>query len=190
MYSTFGLHYEIELSTMPEDHIGTAEEWEENQNILKDAITEMGKNFVVNEGDGAFYGPKLDFHIEDCIGRTWQCGTIQLDSQLPERFALEYIGSDGAPHRPVMIHRVVFGSIERFIGVITEHFAGAFPTWLAPVQVKVLPITDRTRDYAADVLEKLNAAGLRAELDDRSEKIGYKIREAQLQKIPYMLVGR
>ncbi len=188
VYSTFGLKYEIELSTMPEDHIGTVEEWEENQNILKDAITDMGKNFIVNEGDGAFYGPKLDFHIEDCIGRTWQCGTIQLDSQLPERFELEYIGSDGAPHRPVMIHRVVFGSIERFIGVITEHFAGAFPTWLAPVQVKVLPITDRTRDYAADVLEKLNAAGLRAELDDRSEKIGYKIREAQLQKIPYMLV--
>ena len=188
VYSTFGLHYEIELSTMPEDHIGTVEEWEENQNILKDAITDMGKTYVVNEGDGAFYGPKLDFHIEDCIGRTWQCGTIQLDSQLPERFELEYIGSDGAPHRPVMIHRVVFGSIERFIGVITEHFAGAFPTWLAPVQVKVLPITDRTRDYAAGVLETLNAAGLRAELDDRSEKIGYKIREAQLQKIPYMLV--
>ena len=188
VYSTFGLKYEIELSTMPEDHIGTVEEWEENQNVLKEAITDMGKTFVVNEGDGAFYGPKLDFHIEDCIGRTWQCGTIQLDSQLPERFELEYIGSDGAAHRPVMIHRVVFGSIERFIGVITEHFAGAFPTWLAPVQVKVLPITDRTRDYAVSVLEKLNAAGLRAELDDRSEKIGYKIREAQLQKIPYMLV--
>ena len=188
VYSTFGLKYEIELSTMPEDHIGTVEEWEENQNILKDAITDMGKTYVVNEGDGAFYGPKLDFHIEDCLGRTWQCGTIQLDSQLPERFELEYIGSDGAPHRPVMIHRVVFGSIERFIGVITEHFAGAFPMWLAPVQVKVLPITDRTRNYAAGVLETLNATGLRAELDDRSEKIGYKIREAQLQKIPYMLV--
>ena len=188
VYSTFGLNYEIELSTMPEDHIGTVEEWERNQNILKDAITDMGKHFVINEGDGAFYGPKLDFHIEDCLGRTWQCGTIQLDSQLPERFELEYVGADGEKHRPVMIHRVVFGSIERFIGVITEHFAGAFPTWLSPVQVKVLPITDRCAEYAESVRAALDAAGIRAEADLRNEKIGYKIREAQLQKTPYMLV--
>lgn len=188
VYSLFGLKYEIELSTMPEDHIGTVEEWEENQNILKDAITELGKTYVVNEGDGAFYGPKLDFHIEDCLGRTWQCGTIQLDSQLPERFELEYVGADGEKHRPVMIHRVVFGSIERFIGVITEHFGGAFPVWLSPVQVKVLPITDRTKDYAQEIADKLDAAGVRVETDFRSEKIGYKIREAQNLKIPYMLV--
>ncbi len=188
VYSTFGLNYEIELSTMPADHIGTVEEWERNQNILKDAITDMGKHFVINEGDGAFYGPKLDFHIEDCLGRTWQCGTIQLDSQLPERFELEYVGADGEKHRPVMIHRVVFGSIERFIGVITEHFAGAFPTWLSPVQVKVLPITDRCAEYAESVRAALDAAGIRAEADLRNEKIGYKIREAQLQKTPYMLV--
>lgn len=173
---------------MPEDHIGTEAEWEQNQNILKNALTSMGKTCVVNEGDGAFYGPKLDFHIEDCLGRTWQCGTIQLDSQLPERFALEYVGADGAKHRPVMIHRVVFGSIERFIGIITEHFAGAFPTWLAPVQAKVMNITDRSADYARAVQEKLDAAGIRAELDLRNEKIGYKIREAQMQKVPYMLV--
>ncbi|MCD7837867.1 MAG: threonine--tRNA ligase [Clostridiales bacterium] len=188
VYSTFGLHYNVELSTMPEDHIGTEAEWEQNQNILKNALTSMGKTCVVNEGDGAFYGPKLDFHIEDCLGRTWQCGTIQLDSQLPERFALEYVGADGAKHRPVMIHRVVFGSIERFIGIITEHFAGAFPTWLAPVQAKVMNITDRSADYARAVQEKLDAAGIRAELDLRNEKIGYKIREAQMQKVPYMLV--
>ena len=188
VYSTFGLNYEIELSTMPADHIGTVEEWERNQNILKDAITDMGKHFVINEGDGAFYGPKLDFHIEDCLGRTWQCGTIQLDSQLPERFELEYVGADGEKHRPVMIHRVVFGSIESFIGVITEHFAGAFPTWLSPVQVKVLPITDRCAEYAESVRAALDAAGIRAEADLRNEKIGYKIREAQLQKTPYMLV--
>ncbi len=188
VYSTFGLNYEIELSTMPVDHIGTVEEWERNQNILKAAITDMGKHFVINEGDGAFYGPKLDFHIEDCLGRTWQCGTIQLDSQLPERFELEYVGADGEKHRPVMIHRVVFGSIERFIGVITEHFAGAFPTWLSPVQVKVLPITDRCAEYAESVRAALDAAGIRAEADLRNEKIGYKIREAQLQKTPYMLV--
>ncbi len=188
VYSTFGLHYNVELSTMPEDHIGTEAEWEQNQNILKNALTSMDKTCVVNEGDGAFYGPKLDFHIEDCLGRTWQCGTIQLDSQLPERFALEYVGADGAKHRPVMIHRVVFGSIERFIGIITEHFAGAFPTWLAPVQAKVMNITDRSADYARAVQEKLDAAGIRAELDLRNEKIGYKIREAQMQKVPYMLV--
>ena len=188
VYNVFGLKYTIELSTMPEDHIGTVEEWEANQEILKKAITGMGKDFVVNEGDGAFYGPKLDFHIEDCLGRTWQCGTIQLDSQLPERFNLEYTGEDGQKHRPVMIHRVVFGSIERFIGVITEHFAGAFPLWLTPVQVKVLPVTDRAHEYAKGLSQKLVDAGIRAEDDCRSEKLGYKIREAQMQKIPYMLV--
>ena len=188
VYSVFGLRYTIELSTMPEDHIGTVEEWEFNQDILKKAITAMGKDFVINEGDGAFYGPKLDFHIEDCLGRTWQCGTIQLDSQLPERFQLEYVGEDGLKHRPVMIHRVVFGSIERFIGVITEHFSGAFPLWLNPVQVKVLPVTERAHDYAAKIAAQLDAAGIRVENDLRSEKLGYKIREAQMQKIPYMLV--
>ena len=188
VYSTFGLSYTIELSTMPEDHIGTVDEWERNQDILKDAITGMGKDFMVNEGDGAFYGPKLDFHLADSLGRTWQCGTIQLDSQLPERFELEYTGEDGAKHRPVMIHRVVLGSIERFIGVITEHFAGAFPVWLHPVQVKVLPVTDRAADYAAEVARRLDAQGFRVEVDGRNEKIGKKIREAQLEKIPYMLV--
>ena len=188
VYSVFGLHYEIELSTMPEDHIGTVEQWEHNQDILKEAITEMGKTYVINEGDGAFYGPKLDFHLADSLGRTWQCGTIQLDMQMPERFDLEYTGPDGEKHRPVMIHRVVLGSIERFIGVITEHFAGAFPAWLAPVQVKVLPITDRAAEYADQVAAQIDAAGYRVETDHRSEKIGYKIREAQLQKIPYMIV--
>ena len=188
VYSLFGLKYTIELSTMPEDHIGTEEEWIENQEILKAAITEMGKDFVINEGDGAFYGPKLDFHLEDCLGRTWQCGTIQLDSQLPERFELEYMGADGMKHRPVMIHRVVFGSIERFIGVITEHFAGAFPTWLSPVQVRVMAMTDRTAEQSKEIADKLEAAGLRVETDLRNEKIGFKIREAQMQKIPYMLI--
>ena len=188
VYSTFGLNYEIELSTMPEDHIGTQTEWEENQNILKDAITDMGKSYVINEGDGAFYGPKLDFHIEDCLGRTWQCGTIQLDSQLPERFQLEYTGADGEKHRPIMIHRVVFGSIERFIGVITEHFAGAFPVWLSPVQARVMPITDRAADYAKQIAQRLDQEGVRVDTDLRNEKIGYKIREAQMQKLPYMLV--
>ena len=188
VYNVFGLSYTIELSTMPEDHIGTVDEWERNQDILKDAITGMGKEFVVNEGDGAFYGPKLDFHLADSLGRTWQCGTIQLDSQLPERFELEYTGEDGQKHRPVMIHRVVLGSIERFIGVITEHFAGAFPVWLAPVQVKVLPVTDRAEDYAAQAAEKLEARGFRCEVDARNEKIGKKIREATLEKVPFMLV--
>ena len=188
VYSTFGLNYEIELSTMPEDHIGTQAEWEENQNILKDAITDMGKSYVINEGDGAFYGPKLDCHIEDCLGRTWQCGTIQLDSQLPERFQLEYTGADGEKHRPIMIHRVVFGSIERFIGVITEHFAGAFPVWLSPVQARVMPITDRAADYAKQIAQQLDQEGVRVDTDLRNEKIGYKIREAQMQKLPYMLV--
>ena len=188
VYSTFGLSYTIELSTMPEDHIGTVDEWERNQDILKDAITGMGKEFVVNEGDGAFYGPKLDFHLADSLGRTWQCGTIQLDSQLPERFELEHTGEDGQKHRPVMIHRVVLGSIERFIGVITEHFAGAFPAWLAPVQVKVLPVTDRAEGYAKEVAAKLEDLGFRCEVDERSEKIGKKIREATLEKVPFMLV--
>ena len=188
VYSTFGLSYTIELSTMPEDHIGTVEEWEHNQEILKDAITEMGKDFAINEGDGAFYGPKLDFHLADSLGRTWQCGTIQLDSQMPERFELEYVGEDGEKHRPVMIHRALLGSIERFIGVITEHFAGAFPVWLNPVQVKVLPITDRALGYADEIAKQLDGAGFRVEVDGRNEKIGKKIREATLEKIPYMLV--
>ena len=188
VYSVFGLSYKIELSTMPEDHIGTVEQWEHNQEILKNAITDMGKEFTVNEGDGAFYGPKLDFHLADSLGRTWQCGTIQLDSQLPERFELEYIGEDGQKHRPVMIHRVVLGSIERFIGVITEHFAGAFPAWLAPVQVKVLPVTDRAAEYADQVAGKLDELGFRVETDHRNEKIGKKIREATMEKVPYMLV--
>ena len=188
VYSVFGLTYKIELSTMPEDHIGTVEQWEHNQDILKEAITEMGKDYVVNEGDGAFYGPKLDFHLADSLGRTWQCGTIQLDSQLPERFELEYTGEDGQKHRPVMIHRVVLGSIERFIGVITEHFAGAFPAWLAPVQVKVLPVTDRAAQYADQISKDLDEAGFRVEVDHRNEKIGKKIREATMEKVPYMLV--
>ena len=188
VYSLFGLPYEIELSTMPDDHMGDEKDWEFAQETLKEAITEMGKSYVINEGDGAFYGPKLDFHLQDSLGRTWQCGTIQLDMQLPERFELEYTGADGEKHRPVMIHRVVFGSIERFIGVITEHFAGAFPVWLSPVQVKVMPITDRAADYAKSVAAKLDAAKVRVETDLRNEKIGYKIREAQMQKIPYMLV--
>ena len=188
VYDLFGLPYTIELSTMPEDHIGSVEDWDVATAALADAITSIGKEYIVNPGDGAFYGPKLDFHIQDSLGRTWQCGTIQLDYQLPGRFNLTYVGADGEDHVPVMIHRVVFGSIERFIGVITEHFAGAFPTWLSPVQVKVMPITDRTADYAGQVCEKLNALGVRAETDLRNEKIGYKIREAQMQKIPYMLV--
>ena len=188
VYSVFGLSYKIELSTMPEDHIGTVEQWEHNQEILKVAITEMGKDFEINEGDGAFYGPKLDFHLADSLGRTWQCGTVQLDSQLPERFELEYIGEDGQKHRPVMLHRVVLGSIERFIGVITEHFAGKFPLWLSPVQAVILPIAERHHAYAQQLQQQLEAAGLRVECDTRSEKIGYKIREAQLQKTPYMLV--
>ena len=188
VYSLFGLPYKIELSTMPEDHIGSVEDWDIATSALADAITSIGKEYTVNPGDGAFYGPKLDFHIQDSLGRTWQCGTIQLDYQLPGRFDLEYTGADGEKHCPVMIHRVVFGSIERFIGIITEHFAGAFPVWLSPVQVKVMPITDRASDYAKDVAAKLSAAGVRVETDLRNEKIGYKIREAQMQKNPYMLV--
>ena len=188
VYSVFGLSYQIEVSTMPEDHIGEKETWDSATEILKSAVEEMGKTYVINEGDGAFYGPKLDFHLADSLGRTWQCGTIQLDMQLPERFELEYVGEDGLKHRPVMIHRVVLGSIERFIGVITEHFAGAFPLWLSPVQVKVLPVTDRAHAYAKELTQRLVDADIRAEGDYRSEKLGYKIREAQMQKIPYMLV--
>ncbi len=188
VYSLFGLTYQIELSTMPEDHMGDEAVWEHAEETLKAAITDMGKEYILNEGDGAFYGPKLDFHLRDSIGRTWQCGTIQLDFQLPERFELEYTGADGEKHRPVMIHRVVFGSIERFIGVITEHFAGAFPLWLAPLQVAVLPITDRAAEYADKLVADLTAAGVRCKADHRNEKVNYKIREHQLQKVPYMLV--
>ena len=188
VYSVFGLSYKIELSTMPEDHIGDVKDWDFATETLKEAVMEVGKDFEVNEGDGAFYGPKLDFHLADSLGRTWQCGTIQLDMQMPERFELEYVGEDGQKHRPVMIHRVVLGSIERFIGVITEHYAGAFPTWLSPVQVKLLPITDRAAEYADQVAAKLEEAGYRVEVDHRNEKIGKKIREAQLEKVPYMLV--
>lgn len=189
VYNTFGFEYHIELSTCPEDSMGAQEDWDIATDALRDAITELGYDFEVNEGDGAFYGPKLDFHLKDCLGRTWQCGTIQLDFQLPERFELEYVGADGAKHRPIMIHRVVFGSIERFIGILTEHFAGAFPTWLAPVQVKLLPIADRHYDYLKAVENKLEERGIRCEIDDRSEKIGFKIRSAQMEKIPYMLVA-
>ncbi len=188
MYSTFGLTYQIELSTMPEDHMGDEAVWHFAEDTLQAAITELGKDFVINPGDGAFYGPKLDFHLSDSLGRTWQCGTIQLDMQMPERFELEYVGEDGEKHRPIMIHRALLGSIERFIGVITEHFAGAFPTWLHPVQVKLLPVTDRAADYAKEIAVKLSAQGFRVEVDGRNEKIGKKIREAQLDKIPYMLV--
>ena len=188
VYSTFGFEYHIELSTQPEDSMGEKEDWDIATEALRNAITELGYDYEVNEGDGAFYGPKLDFHLTDCLGRTWQCGTIQLDFQLPERFELEYIGADGEKHRPIMIHRVVFGSIERFIGILTEHFAGAFPTWLAPVQVKFLPIADRHADYAREIMEKLEAKGIRCELDDRSEKTGFKIRAAQMEKVPYMII--
>ncbi|WP_312635788.1 threonine--tRNA ligase [Oscillibacter sp.] len=188
VYSVFGLSYQIEVSTMPEDHIGEKETWDYATETLKKAIEHMGKEYVINEGDGAFYGPKLDFHLADSLGRTWQCGTIQLDMQMPERFDLEYVGEDGQKHRPVMIHRVVLGSIERFIGVIIEHFAGAFPTWLSPVQVKILTITQRADEYAKQVAATLEAQGFRVEVDLRNEKIGKKIREAQLEKDPFMLV--
>ena len=189
VYKTFGFEYHIELSTQPEDSMGSKEDWDIATAALRDAVTELGYDYEVNEGDGAFYGPKLDFHLKDCLGRTWQCGTIQLDFQLPERFELEYTGADGEKHRPIMIHRVVFGSIERFIAILTEHFAGAFPMWLAPVQVKLLPIADRHLEYLEQVKEKLEAAGLRCEIDARSEKIGFKIRAAQLEKVPYMLIA-
>ena len=188
IYSTFGLTYQIELSTMPEDHMGDEKIWHFAEETLQAAIQEMGKDFILNPGDGAFYGPKLDFHLADSLGRTWQCGTIQLDFQMPERFDLEYVGEDGEKHRPVMIHRALLGSIERFIGVITEHFAGAFPVWLSPVQVKVLPVTDRAAEYADQVAAQLTENGFRVEVDHRNEKIGKKIREAQLEKTPYMLV--
>ena len=188
IYSTFGLTYQIELSTMPEDHMGDEKDWKFAEDTLQAAITEMGKDFIINAGDGAFYGPKLDFHLADSLGRTWQCGTIQLDFQMPERFDLEYVGEDGEKHRPVMIHRALLGSIERFIGFITEHFAGAFPAWLSPVQVKLLPVTDRAMDYAKNVAAQLDSQGFRVEVDGRNEKIGKKIREATLEKIPFMLV--
>ena len=188
VYGIFGFDYHVELSTRPEDSMGSDEQWELATNALRHALESQNMPYEVNEGDGAFYGPKIDFHLKDCIGRTWQCGTIQLDFQMPERFDLTYIGQDGEKHRPVMLHRVIFGSIERFIGIITEHYAGAFPTWLAPVQVEILPIADSHIEYAKQVQEQLEKLGIRTELDDRQEKIGYKIREAQLQKVHYMLV--
>ena len=188
VYQLFGFEYHVELSTRPEDSMGSDEDWEMATEALRGALDDLGLPYVVNEGDGAFYGPKIDFHLEDSIGRTWQCGTIQLDFQLPLRFNCEYIGADGEKHRPIMIHRVAFGSIERFIGILIEHFAGAFPTWLSPVQVKVLPISDKYMEYGEKVKAALEAANIRTEIDTRAEKIGYKIREARLQKIPYMLV--
>lgn len=188
VYKLFGFKYHVELSTRPEDSMGSDEDWAIATDGLRGALDDLGLDYIVNEGDGAFYGPKIDFHLEDSIGRTWQCGTIQLDMQMPQRFDLEYTGADGEKHRPVMIHRVAFGSVERFIGILIEHFAGAFPTWLSPVQVKVLPISDKYMEYGQKVLTALDAAGIRAEIDTRAEKIGYKIREAQMNKIPYMLV--
>lgn len=188
VYNLFGFKYHVELSTRPEDSMGSDEDWENATDALRQALEELELDYVVNEGDGAFYGPKIDFHLEDSIGRTWQCGTIQLDFQLPQRFEAEYTGADGQKHRPIMIHRVVFGSIERFIGILTEHYAGKFPTWLAPVQVKVLPITDRNNEYAEQLCEQLKEQGIRCEVDERQEKTGFKVREAQLAKIPYMLV--
>ena len=188
VYSIFGFEYEIELSTRPEDSMGSDEQWEMAEGALKKVLKDLNMKYELNEGDGAFYGPKIDFHIKDCLGRSWQCGTIQLDFQMPERFDLTYIGEDGEKHRPVMLHRVIFGSIERFIGILIEQYAGAFPTWLAPVQVKLLPIADSHKQYAEKLKAELEKNGIRVELDDRQEKIGYKIREAQLQKIPYMLI--
>ncbi len=187
IYNVFGLTYKIELSTMPEDHIGTAEEWEAAEKTLADAITGIGRTYTVNPGDGAFYGPKLDFHVKDSLGRTWQCGTIQLDYQLPGRFNLEYTGSDGAKHCPVMIHRVVFGSVERFIGILTEHFEGKFPLWMSPVQVRLLTVTEKFSPYAEKLAERMESAGIRVETDLRNEKIGYKIREARNQRMPYIV---
>lgn len=188
-YNIFGFKYHVELSTRPEDSMGSDEDWNRAIEALKEALEERELPYVINEGDGAFYGPKIDFHLEDCIGRTWQCGTIQLDFQMPERFDLTYIGADGERHRPVMIHRVIFGSIERFIGILTEHFAGAFPTWISPVQVKVMSITDRANDYVQKLADSLRELDIRVEVDTRNEKIGYKIREAQLEKVPYMLIA-
>lgn len=188
VYNLFGFKYHVELSTQPEDSMGSAEDWERATNALRSAMEQKGMDYVVNEGDGAFYGPKLDFHLEDCLGRTWQCGTIQLDFQMPQRFELTYVGSDGEKHRPIMIHRVIFGSIERFIGILTEHFAGKFPLWLAPVQVKLLTVTEKFSDYAKEVGQRLEAAGLRTVLDIRNEKIGYKIREARNERTPYICI--
>ena len=188
VYSKFGFPYEIELSTRPENSIGSDEDWELAINSLKAAVEGAGKSYVINEGDGAFYGPKLDFHLKDSIGRTWQCGTIQLDFQLPQRFELDYIGADGGKHRPIMLHRVVFGSIDRFMGILIEHYAGKFPFWLAPVQIKILPVSDKYLSYGKEVMEQLKARGFRVELDQRDEKLGYKIREAQLDKVPYMVI--
>lgn len=188
LYSIFGFEYRVELSTKPENSMGSDEDWETATNALREALEVKGIDYKLNEGDGAFYGPKIDFHLKDCIGRTWQCGTIQLDFQMPERFELVYIGADGEKHRPVMIHRTIFGSIERFIAILTEHYAGAFPAWLAPVQVKVLPITDKHNGYARQICEQLFKQGFRAETDLRNEKVGYKIREAQMEKIPFMLI--
>ena len=188
VYSKFGFIYHVELSTRPKNSIGSDEDWELATQGLRKALEEIGMEYVVNEGDGAFYGPKIDFHLEDSLGRTWQCGTIQLDFQLPMRFEAEYMGADGEKHRPIMIHRVVYGSIERFIGILIEHYAGKFPLWLAPVQVKVLPISEKFFGYAGDILQSLKAAGIRCEMDNRDEKIGYKIRSAQMEKVPYMLI--
>jgi threonyl-tRNA synthetase len=188
IYSQFGFKYKIELSTRPENSMGSEEEWEVATSALRAALDELGLDYELNEGDGAFYGPKIDFHLQDSIGRTWQCGTIQLDFQMPQRFSLEYVGEDGQKHRPIMIHRAIFGSIERFIGILIEHYAGNFPVWLAPVQVKILPITDRTADYALNIAKKMKELNYRCEVDSRNEKIGYKIREAQLEKVPYMIV--
>lgn len=188
VYSKFGFKYHVELSTRPENSMGSDEDWEVATHGLQSALDDLQMEYVVNEGDGAFYGPKIDFHLEDSIGRTWQCGTIQLDFQLPQRFEAEYVGADGEKHRPIMIHRVVFGSIERFIGILIEHYAGKFPLWLAPVQAKILLVSDVYTDYAKEVLEELRSTGIRVELDDRNEKLGYKIREAQMDKVPYMLI--
>lgn len=188
VYQKFGFSYQIELSTRPENSIGSDEDWDLATKALEEAVKGMGKSYVVNEGDGAFYGPKLDFHLKDSIGRTWQCGTIQLDFQLPQRFDIDYIGADGEKHRPIMLHRVVFGSIERFIGILIEHYAGKFPAWMAPVQVKILPVSDKYNEYAQEVAELLENKNIRVELDDRSEKLGYKIREARMDKVPYMVI--
>ncbi|MFA6680167.1 MAG: threonine--tRNA ligase, partial [Candidatus Methanomethylophilaceae archaeon] len=188
IYSKFGFTYHVELSTRPENSMGSDEDWERATNGLITALKESKLEYAVNEGDGAFYGPKIDFHLQDSLGRTWQCGTIQLDFQMPQRFDLSYIGADNEKHRPIMIHRVIFGSIERFIGILIEHYAGKFPTWLAPVQVKVMSVSEKTRDYATMVAEKLKFSGIKMELDNRDQKIGYKIREAQMDKIPYMLI--
>jgi threonyl-tRNA synthetase len=188
IYKVFNFSYHVELSTKPEKAMGDDETWEYATSTLRNVLEKIGVNYSINEGDGAFYGPKIDFHLEDSIGRTWQCGTIQLDMLLPERFELEYVGEDGQKHRPVMIHRTALGSIERFIGILVEHFAGAFPTWLAPVQVQIIPVTDRNNEYARKVSDEISKHGIRVEVDSRSEKVGFKIREAQLAKVPYMLI--